>query len=358
MVMVEIDSNAILLKPLKSRQDSELIRGYDSLVTRLRRAGVTPKKHILDNEISTNMKNHIRDHYQFQLELVPPGCHRRNAAEVAIRNFKAHFLSVLVGTADSFPPSLWDRLLPQTEITLNLLRQSNATPTVSAYAHLSGPFDYNKMPLAPMGCEVLVHEKTDKRGSWAFHCVDGWYLNTSPEHYRVHNCHIKDSRAKRLSNTVQFKHKQLTNPELTPQDKIMHALANRKAALMGALATKSDAELDELQRMIALTQKKLDADYNLPTVQPINQQTHPTMQPSTEQVPRVQELPRQHVPRVQDTPLQPVPRVPQNATVHISVTPTVQRGTRRRRQLLYQATHLVNPTKSASGFEHVLSSTS
>ncbi|KAL7502426.1 hypothetical protein ACHAXN_000718 [Cyclotella atomus] len=158
------------------KNDGEMIRAYDVLVKRLQNAGVQPKKHVLDNEISENMKQHIRDQYKFTLELVPPGCHRRNAAEVAIRNFKAHFLSVLAGTADNFPNNLWDRLLPQTEIALNLLRQSNATPTVSAYAHLCGPFDYNKMPLAPMGCEVQVHEKTDKRGTWAYHSVDGWYL--------------------------------------------------------------------------------------------------------------------------------------------------------------------------------------
>jgi hypothetical protein len=162
MVMVEIDSNAIFVEPMKSRKDSEMIRAYDVLVKHLQNAGVHPKKHVLDNEISKNMKQHIRDQYKFTLELVPPGCHRRNAAEVAICNFKAHFLSVLAGTADNFPDNLWDRLLPQTEITLNLLRQSNATQTVSAYAHLCGPFDYNKMPLAPMGCEVQVHEKTDK----------------------------------------------------------------------------------------------------------------------------------------------------------------------------------------------------
>jgi hypothetical protein len=168
MVMVEIDSNAILLEPLKSRQDKELIRAYDLLVTRLRRAGINPRKHVLDNEISENMKNHIRDHYQFQLELVLPRCHRRNAAEVAIRSFKAHFLSILSGTADSFPPSLWDRLLPQTEITLNLLRQSNATPKVSALAHLCGPFDYNKMPLAPMGCEYLCTRKRKRITITAF----------------------------------------------------------------------------------------------------------------------------------------------------------------------------------------------
>ena len=92
-----------------------------------------------------------------QLELVPPGTHRRNAAEVAIRNFKAHFLSILAGTAPDFPPSLWDRLLPQAEITINLLRQSNATPNVLEYAHLSGPFNYNKIPMAPMGISVQVH---------------------------------------------------------------------------------------------------------------------------------------------------------------------------------------------------------
>jgi hypothetical protein len=104
MVMVDIDSNAILVEPMKSRKDQEMIRAYDTLVKRLQRAGVRPKKHVLDNKISENMKDHIRDQCKFTLELVPPGCHRRNAAEVAIRNFKAHFLSVLAGTADNFPP--------------------------------------------------------------------------------------------------------------------------------------------------------------------------------------------------------------------------------------------------------------
>ena len=84
MVMVEIDSNAILVEPMKSRKDQEMIRVYDSLVKRLQRAGFQPKKHVLDNEISENMKEHIRDQYKFSLELIPPGCHRRNEAEVAI----------------------------------------------------------------------------------------------------------------------------------------------------------------------------------------------------------------------------------------------------------------------------------
>ena len=61
----------------------------------------------------------------------------------------------------------------KTEITVNLLQQSNATPTVLAYDHLSPPFVYNKTPLAPMECAVQISEKTDKRGTWAYHSVDG-----------------------------------------------------------------------------------------------------------------------------------------------------------------------------------------
>ena len=93
------------------------------------------------------MKEVIRDKYKIEMELVPPGCHQRNAAEVSIRNFKAHFFSVLAGVAENSPLNFWDRLLPQTELTLNLLRQSNATPTFSAYTHFSGPFNYNNFRL-------------------------------------------------------------------------------------------------------------------------------------------------------------------------------------------------------------------
>ena len=84
MVMVEIDSNAILVEPMKSRKDAEMIRAYTALISRLKRAGITPKKHVLNNEVSEKMKDIIRDNHHMILELVPPGCHRRNTAEVAI----------------------------------------------------------------------------------------------------------------------------------------------------------------------------------------------------------------------------------------------------------------------------------
>eukprot|EP00804_Cyclotella_cryptica_P020584 CCRYP_003431-RA/>CCRYP_003431-RA protein AED:0.33 eAED:0.38 QI:0/0/0/1/1/1/3/0/626 len=47
MVMVDIDSSAILAEPIKNRTDLELTRAYSTLITRLHRAGVVPRKHAL-----------------------------------------------------------------------------------------------------------------------------------------------------------------------------------------------------------------------------------------------------------------------------------------------------------------------
>jgi hypothetical protein len=61
MVMVEIDSNAILLEPMKNRKDAKMIRAYNALLLQLKWAGIVPKKYVLDNEVSENIKNHIRE---------------------------------------------------------------------------------------------------------------------------------------------------------------------------------------------------------------------------------------------------------------------------------------------------------
>ena len=135
------------------------------------------------------------------------------------------------------------------------------------------------MPLAPMGCEVQVHEKTDKRGSWAYHSVDGWYLNTSPEHYRVHRCYIKSTHNERLSDTVQFQHKSITNPSLTPADKLMNAIANCKEAIQGKIFNSSDRDVQDLKQLLHQAETQITAinatNTRLPRVQNTDQHTVP-----------------------------------------------------------------------------------
>ncbi len=158
------------------------MKAYLVLWKQLKAIGtVKPTTHLLDNEASEEFKAEVRKNYTIQL--VPPDNHQQNLAEQATQTFKNHFKAILAGVDDSFPMRLWDKLLPQTILTLNLLCQSNVAPTVSAWQYAHGPFDYNKKPLILMGCAVQIHKSSEQRGTWAANTIDGWYLQTSPEHY-------------------------------------------------------------------------------------------------------------------------------------------------------------------------------
>jgi hypothetical protein len=74
-------------------------------------------------------------------QLVPPYCHRRNAAERAIRTFKEYFVAGMASVDPDLPMHLWDCLLSQAKITLNLLRTSRLHPQLSAAAHFHGQID-------------------------------------------------------------------------------------------------------------------------------------------------------------------------------------------------------------------------
>jgi hypothetical protein len=105
-----------------------------------------------------------------------------------------------------------------------------------------------------------VHEKTDKRSTWAYRSVDGWYLFTSPKHYCTHNCHIRHTKSKGLSDTVQFQHKHITNPTITHSNKVMHALADCVKALQGMTGSARNSQVAQgLQRIIDATQANIQA---------------------------------------------------------------------------------------------------
>jgi hypothetical protein len=150
MVCYIYDCNYVKVIPIKSRSASELVKAYDSVHQEITVKGFKPKLQTLDNEASVALKNLFTKH-DIAYQLVPPHCHRRNAAERAIRTFKEHFVAGISSVDPSFPLQLWDRLLPQTEITLNLLRTSRLHPQLSAAAHFHGIVDYNKTAFAPPG---------------------------------------------------------------------------------------------------------------------------------------------------------------------------------------------------------------
>jgi hypothetical protein len=156
------DCNFVKVVPLKSRYASEWVKAYDHIHQELTAKGFKPKLQTLNNEALAALKNFFTANC-VEYQLIPPHCHLRNAAERVIRTFKEHFVAGLSSVDPTFPLHFWDILLPQAEITLNLLRTSRLHPQLSAAAHFHGLVDYNKTSFAPPGCKIIAHDKPVKR---------------------------------------------------------------------------------------------------------------------------------------------------------------------------------------------------
>ena len=249
MILYHVDSNTIWVEPFKNKTEGQLINARANALHRMSLAGIIPKHQILDNEASKAYKEAIRLS-GMTYQLVPPDEHRRNVAERMIQTWKNHFVAVLSGTDDNFPLHLWDKIIPQAEKQLWLLRQSNTNPKVSAYSHVHGHHNYNALPFVPIGMQTIVHEKSSKRGTWSQHGVKGYVLGTSYEHYRNWIAYCTKSRGVRVSGKMFFKHKYLTNPSVTTGDVVCQAAYNLTKTLKKNIPEYfENTELDELKRL-------------------------------------------------------------------------------------------------------------
>lgn len=175
MILVEVDGNYIANEAMKSRETSEIVRAYKAIIQKLKRRGITPKKQMLDNEAPEKYLQVIEEE-GIEWELVPPNNHQRNVAERGIQTAKGHIIANMLGCDESFPMREWHRLLPQIELTLNMLRASNVRPNVSAHTDVYGVHDYNRMPLGPLGCATQCFVSPEERRRFGAHAVDSWYL--------------------------------------------------------------------------------------------------------------------------------------------------------------------------------------
>jgi hypothetical protein len=102
----------------------------------------------------------------------------------------------LAGVHEEFPSYLWDLLIPQAEVTINLLCQATLNSRISAWEYFNGPFDFNKTNLAPVGCKVLIHAKATTRRSWDFQAKRGFYVGPAMNRYRCYELVNLDTKMK------------------------------------------------------------------------------------------------------------------------------------------------------------------
>lgn len=216
-VLYHHDTNSIHAVAIPNRQAASIRAAWESTHKKLVDQGHRPQLHILDNECSQELKDAFSK-YDIAFQRVPPKEHRANSAERAIRTFKNHFISILCTLDSKFPLSEWDRLLPQTILTLNLLRSSRIHPSLSAHASLFGNYDFNRVPLAPPGTQVVAHVAADSRTTFGQHGKVGWYIGPSPEHYRCYKCYFSDTMSERDVLTVDFFPEKIPFPRFTAED--------------------------------------------------------------------------------------------------------------------------------------------
>ena len=134
MISYHCNANLILAEPFSSRKDAHKLLAYNKIMQKITDNKLSVDLQIIDNESSAEYKRSIKTKRNAKYKLLPLHTHRSNAAERAIRMFKSHFLSILAGVAPDFPRNIWDLLLPQAELTLNLLRQATLDPSQSAWS--------------------------------------------------------------------------------------------------------------------------------------------------------------------------------------------------------------------------------
>ena len=118
-----------------SRSQTCLPKIHDSLTEQ----GFKIQFQSLNSEVWENLKYYLVA-ATVNFQVAPPGSHRRNASESSIRTLKNIFIAVICSTDTEPTLHLWDQLLTQALLTLNLFCASCVKPWFSAHNQLHGDF--------------------------------------------------------------------------------------------------------------------------------------------------------------------------------------------------------------------------
>ena len=91
MITYHCNANLILAGPFSSRKDTHRLLAYENIMQCLANNKLIVDLKILDNEASAEYKRAIKTKWNASYQLVLCNTLRSNAAERAIRTFKAHF---------------------------------------------------------------------------------------------------------------------------------------------------------------------------------------------------------------------------------------------------------------------------
>jgi len=87
----------------------------------------------------------------------------------------------------NFSLHLWDCLILQAEIMLNILCRCCINPNLSSWVYIHGNYDFNQTHIALPSAHIVVHMKSNACDSWP-HCgMEDQYLGPA---WNAYLCYI------------------------------------------------------------------------------------------------------------------------------------------------------------------------
>ena len=147
---------------------------------------------------------------------------------------------------------MWDTLLTQAELTLNILRHATLNPRISAWGYLNDPFNFTETPVGPIGSKMIIHSNPSKRRSWDQRGQNGFSICPTLKNYCCFSVIDKAAKSIIISDTVEFIHSYLTQTLITPADKLMHVITISLCAIKDAPAIRCSSQLEDTDKLCKL----------------------------------------------------------------------------------------------------------
>jgi hypothetical protein len=244
-------TNATWSVPIKNKSKEELLWAVTEVYAWLTAWGYRLILHKMDNETSHDIKAFIALE-QVKLQYCPPDMHRTNPAKRAVRTWKNHFTAGIARLPPPFPLANWCQLTTQSNATLNMMRPCHLNPLLSAQEALEGTFLFDATPMALLGTEVLVHQKTGGRKTWGYHAAKAWYLSHAAAHYCCIHVIMKDTGGECITDMFRYQHHTIPVLAIMATGRILEATRRLADAINGVQEAPPDkmAAIQSLQALL------------------------------------------------------------------------------------------------------------
>ncbi len=110
--------------------------------------------------------------------------HHINPTKCVVRTWNNHFTAGIAGLPPSSPLAHWCQLMTQSNATLNMTSLSCClNPLLFSHKALEKTFLVDTTLMAPLGMEVLSHQKPGQHKTWGYLTTKTWYLSHAAAQY-------------------------------------------------------------------------------------------------------------------------------------------------------------------------------